>query len=371
MANKLIIAGAGSGKTTQLIQESLKIKDEQILISTYTEANANEIKNKFIKENGCVPPNITILTWFSLLIKHGVKPYQSVLFEDKVKGMILVSQQSAFRFKTKQGFPIYWGEKDFHKHYFTKETKIYSDKLSKLVCKINAKSEGKVIDRLVSIFPTVFIDECQDLAGYDLDILKLFSTNTKNLILVCDPRQVTYLTHNESKYKKYRNGLIEDFLRIECKKIDFNIDVKTLSHSYRCNQLICNYSNKLYSEIIPCDSKQNEVTEHDGVFLVDKKDITRYLEKFLPIQLRWNISNRSVNLNFEVYNFGQSKGLTFNRVLIYPTEKMLDWMQDHKNELNIETRAKFYVGITRARFSVGIVCDTNLDYIMEGITKFK
>src|SRR5688572_12299226 len=118
MANKLIIAGAGSGKTTQLIQESLRIKDEQILISTYTEANANEIKNKFIKENGCVPPNITILTWFSLLIKHGVKPYQSVLFEDKVKGMVLVNQQSAFRFKTKQGFPIYWGEKNFHKHYF-------------------------------------------------------------------------------------------------------------------------------------------------------------------------------------------------------------------------------------------------------------
>lgn len=371
MANKLIIAGAGSGKTTELIRASLEKKDEPVLITTYTEVNANEIKQKFIKKIGCIPSNITIQTWFTLLIRHGIKPYQSVLFDEKLKGMILVSKQSAFRFITKQGFPIYWGEKDFHNHYFTKETKIYSDKLSKLVCKINSKSDGKVIDRLVNIFPTIFIDECQDLAGYDLDIIKLMAMNSKDLILVCDPRQVTYLTHNENKYKKYRNGLIEDFINNECKETEFSIDNKTLSHSYRCNQKICDYSNKLYPKISQCDSKQEETTDHDGIFLVDKNDTKRYLEKYKPVQLRWNISNKQIDLDFSVYNFGQSKGLTFNRVLIYPTKKILDWMQNHNVELNNETRAKFYVAITRARNSVGIVCDKNKEYIIDGITKFE
>ena len=44
MNNKLIIAAAGSGKTTYLINEAMKFKDEKVLITTYTEANEEEIK---------------------------------------------------------------------------------------------------------------------------------------------------------------------------------------------------------------------------------------------------------------------------------------------------------------------------------------
>jgi DNA helicase-2/ATP-dependent DNA helicase PcrA len=368
MSNKLIIAAAGSGKTTALIKESLKIKEEPVLVTTYTEANANEIRNKYIIENGCIPANINIQTWFSLLIKHGVKPYQSVLFDYKVNGMVLVNNQSGLRYKTRQGYPIYWGEQDnFQRHYFTKENKIYSDKLSKLVCRINDQTSGKVINRLVSIFPNIFIDECQDLAGYDLDIIKLFATNAAELILVCDPRQVIYLTHNERKYLKYRNGLIEDFINEECHKIKFEIDNKTFSHSHRCNQLICDYSNRLYPNFTACDSKQDKNTGHDGIFLVDRSMVKEYLEIYNPVQLRWNIANGDINKDYLVYNLGQSKGLTFERVLIYPTQDMIGWMKNHNHTISDEARAKFYVGITRAINSVGIVCDIDSDYIMDGI----
>ncbi len=60
--NKLIIAAAGSGKTTFLVNQAKEIQDENVIITTYTEANEAEIRNKF---NGHVPPNITIQTWFS------------------------------------------------------------------------------------------------------------------------------------------------------------------------------------------------------------------------------------------------------------------------------------------------------------------
>lgn len=371
MDNKLTIAAAGSGKTTELIRHSLNNEVIPTLITTYTEANANEIRNKFIKEVGCVPSNITIQTWFSLLIQHGVKPFQSYMFEEKVRGMILVSQQSAFRFRNENDFSVYWGEDEIYKHYFSKDMRIYSDKLSKLVYKLNTASEGKVIDRISKMYPTIFIDECQDLAGYDLELIKLLSLHASKLRLVCDPRQVTYLTHNERKYKKYRNGLIQDFINNECKKIEFEIDCDSLSHSYRCNQLICNFSNKLYPDVYQCDSKQLETTEHDGVFLVDIKDKERYLNTFNPVQLRWNIKNKSIHPDFKVYNFGQSKGLTFERVLIYPTENMIEWLKDHKSKLSDETRAKFYVGLTRAKYSIGIVCDITMVYNMNGIEIYK
>ena len=77
--NKLIIAAAGSGKTAFLVEKAKKIKDENVLITTYTEANEAEIRNKF---KGWTPKNITIITWFSFLLKHGVRPYQSVMNDD-------------------------------------------------------------------------------------------------------------------------------------------------------------------------------------------------------------------------------------------------------------------------------------------------
>ena len=52
MSNKLIIAAAGSGKTTHLVNEALKVKDGKVLITTYTEANEKEIIKKFYKLNG-------------------------------------------------------------------------------------------------------------------------------------------------------------------------------------------------------------------------------------------------------------------------------------------------------------------------------
>jgi DNA helicase II / ATP-dependent DNA helicase PcrA len=371
MANILIIAAAGSGKTSEIINRTLAVKDKPILITTYTQANAIEIQNKLIKRNGCIPNNVTIDTWFSLLIKHGIKPYQNFVFEEKVKGLILVNTKSAFRFKTKLGIPIYWGESDFYMHYFTKDYRVYSDKLSKLVFKINSASEDKVIDRLTKIFPIIFIDECQDLAGYDLDLIKELAKKVKELTLVCDPRQVTYLTHIEAKNSQYKDGLIEDYIKDKCKRIPFIIDKTTLSNSHRSNQQICDLSNKLYAEYPECNSSQIEQTEHDGIFLVDKEDKDEYLNRYKPIQLRWNIANKDVNLDYDAFNFGESKGLTFDRVLIYPTADMVNWLRDHAFELKNETRAKFYVGITRAKFSVGIFCDTEVEFDMNGINKFE
>lgn len=370
MDNKLTIAAAGSGKTTKLINDSLKIDDSPVLITTYTEANALEIHNKFIQINGCVPSNITIQTWFSLLIQHGIKPFQSYLFEEKIMGMKFMSYQSAIRYRTKNGRPIYWSEKDFHHHYFTKSMRIYSDKLSKLVYRLNTESKGKVIDRLTNVYPIIFVDESQDLAGYDLEIIQLLSLSAEKLRLVCDPRQVTYLTHTSRKNNKYRNGLISSFIEDKCKKSKFTIDRATLSYSYRCNQSICDFSNKLYPDMHQCNSKQNKSTNHDGVFLISEDKVKQYLDKYQPMQLRWDIRNKSVNPEYPAYNFGQSKGLTFDRVLIYPTKNMVDWLQNNNANLTDEARAKFYVALTRARYSVGIVCDTNEKLEMNGIEKF-
>ena len=69
MSNKLIVAAAGSGKTTHLVKEALKVVDSKVLITTYTEANEKEIRKKFYKLNGCIPENITIQIRIQMLLK--------------------------------------------------------------------------------------------------------------------------------------------------------------------------------------------------------------------------------------------------------------------------------------------------------------
>lgn len=357
--NKLIIAAAGAGKTTYLINEALKQQDKEVLITTYTEANESEIKKKFIEINGSIPKNVTIQTWFSMLLRHGVKPYQDYLTDKKINGMILVNQQSS----------QYVPERDVDKYYFSAQYKIYSDKLSKFVFKCNEKSNGAIFDRLSRIYNCIFIDEVQDLAGYDLELINLLLQTDSNIVLVGDPRQTTYNTHWEQKYRQYQDGKIKEFIQNECQRSTVEIDEISLNCSYRNNECICEFSSKLFPCYPISVSNQNDDVEHKGIFFIKESDVDAYLEKYQPLQLRTD-RRKQVNINYTVMNFGESKGLGFDRVLIYPTQPILDFILKNKNFDGI-SRAKFYVAVTRARYSVGIVYDFEDNANYDNVQKWK
>lgn len=382
--NKLIIAAAGSGKTTFLVKKALEIEDEPVLITTYTEHNEREIRNKFINRKGCMPSNVTIQTWFSFLLQHGVRPYQSVLNESlhsKNVGFYLTNEKSGKRYIAPgkpmelRGRPVYWGQDDFLKCYFTGNNKIYSDKISRFVCEANTATNGDVIDRISRIFQHIYIDEIQDLAGYDLDIIKYMFKSNSNIILVGDPRQVTYLTHQSQKYKKYTNGQIKFFVANELgKKIECSIDETTLSASHRNNQLICAYSARLFPELsapIACSCGPCRIeNDHIGIFVIKPADVVRYHAQYADVtQLCWSATS-IVNREYETMNMGASKGATFNRVLIYPTKGMESWVKDNSHSLNDSARAKLYVALTRSRLSSTIVMDYKDEDTFPGVQKY-
>ncbi|GBR75915.1 superfamily I DNA or RNA helicase [Candidatus Termititenax persephonae] len=369
--NRLLIACAGSGKTTYLVKEALNIKDKNILITTYTDTNTEEIYNKFIEVNNCVPKNITIQTWFSFLLQHGVRPYQSVMdskLYDKKIGFFFCEDKSGFRYEY-AGKKTYWGEKDFYHYYFTEGLKIYSDKISKFIFNCNKKTKKELINRLSRIYPYIFIDEVQDLAGWDLEILKLLFDTKSNILLVGDPRQTTYSTHWDTKNSNYKRGNIVDFIKNECPTANCEPDYITLNKSHRNNQEICIFSSKLFKEYpltepCVCPECRNNHPEHTGIFLVRKCDAEKYCKEFRPTILKLRLAI------FPEWNFGKSKGKTFNNVLIYPTEDMTEWVKNNETILKFLTRCKFYVAITRARYSVGIIYDYQDRDIFDGIKKY-
>jgi DNA helicase-2/ATP-dependent DNA helicase PcrA len=183
------------------------------------------------------------------------------------------------------------------------------------------------------------------------------------------------LTHHSTKNGKYSDGKIKDFIENELgKRINCNIDEDTLNRSHRNNKVICDFSGKLYPHLptpIPCEctSCRGNTEEHEGIFLIKKSNVDDYLQKYNPIQLRWS-STKEVNNSYAVINFGASKGLTFDRVLLYPTAEMIKWIKNNDYKLKNTSRAKFYVGITRARYSVGIVLDYDDYQEYLGIEKY-
>lgn len=357
MNNKLIVAAAGSGKTTYLVNKALEISDVKVLITTYTEANEAEIRHKITEKNKFIPANITVQTWFSFLLQHGIRPYQGGLFDYDIRGINLVNNQSA----------QYTKKINIEEHYFDKQHRIYSDKISKFVIECNKISGGKVINRISCIYPHIFIDEVQDLAGHDLEFLKILFNSHIHLLLVCDPRQATYSTHNTNKNKQFVKSSILGFFEDSNLKIEK--DYSSLSINHRSIAAICDLSNKLFPRYEATQSGNTQNTGHDGIFLVRPQDVELYLRNYEPLQLR-DSCKKVITNTYRVMNFGESKGLSFKRVLIYPTEPFLKWLKNDTSELKPVSRSKLYVAITRAEYSVAFVYDFEDNEQIPDTTKF-
>lgn len=342
--NKVIISAAGSGKTTFIVNDSLSKKDKKVLILTYTIDNLSEIKKKMIELNGVIPHNIEIKSWFSFLLSEGVRPYQNYLYEKKRIKSIMFTNGVSTRFVKKT---------DIEKYYLHSGEYIYTDKISLFVAECNNKSKGAVINRLELMYDTIYIDEVQDLAAYDFEILELLFKSKINMVLVGDIRQATYSTNNSYKYKKYKGSNIYELFKLWEK--DDLCEIQHRNECYRSNQAICDLADSLYPDMEKTTSKNNEVTVHDGVFIVNEKDVDEYIKRFNPQLLRFDKRSKFDGEN--ILNFGASKGLTFERVLIIPNGPIKKFLKvgDYSN---IEaSKAKYYVAFTRAKYSIGIIYD--------------
>ena len=66
---KLMIAAAGAGKTTYLVNQASEVCDGKVLITTFTIENSVEIKKKLTNKYGFIPSNIIVKTWFDFSFK--------------------------------------------------------------------------------------------------------------------------------------------------------------------------------------------------------------------------------------------------------------------------------------------------------------
>src|SRR5258708_5214727 len=176
---KIIVAAAGSGKTTRIVSDALHDAGKRSLIVTYTLNNLAEIKKKLLELNGCIPENIEVRTWFSFLLQECARPYQKCVYEKRIASIAFVEGRSPGGISKTNTSPYFFADGQY----------IYTDKISEFSCLCNERMNGQVIDRLRNIYDCIYIDEVQDLAGYDLEFLEGFLKAKFDMVLVGDHRQ--------------------------------------------------------------------------------------------------------------------------------------------------------------------------------------
>ncbi|MDD3862269.1 MAG: UvrD-helicase domain-containing protein [Clostridia bacterium] len=195
--NIVQFSSAGSGKTTEIVDEVLEDKQSKILILTYTKENCYTIEKKLKEENGFVPNNVKLISWANFIMCDCVRPFHSNKCISNIKNFIFDIP------KDKKGIAINLNYRnDDLRRYISPKNWIYYDYATDFAIQCNLNN--CVIERLQKNYDKIYIDEVQDLAGYDLDLLELLLKSTITIKMFGDIRQATYRTQNVNKNSAYR-----------------------------------------------------------------------------------------------------------------------------------------------------------------------
>lgn len=344
------MCAAGSGKTWSICNEALANvnngKDpKRILITTYTNKGVDTVNEELAKQNNGVPSQrIVVRSWYQFLLAELIQPYQSYI--------VGINQIKAFDFSDRYG-QVNYGRKGEAKRYFSSNHRfVKKDSASELAVFLNEQSFGSVINRLEKVYSHIFIDEIQDMAGHDLSMVEMLFDSRITVVCVGDNKQATYSTHNAKKNKGRSGRNLWEFCADKQSCGIATIEESMVSRRFSSN--ICAFANSVYPNTKNITTNMCETTEHDGVFLIERSDVERYYKYFNPTVLKYS---RATDVGgVASFNYGECKGMTFARVLLYPTKPLLGFLSGKK----LDKQEKYYVAVTRPRYSLAIVVENVL-----------
>ena len=255
MDKRVIFAVAGSGKTTHIV-DSLS-PDKRSLIITYTLSNYENLSEKIAgKYDGMWPENVTLMTFFPFLYSFCYKPFLS----DRYRARGIIYKKN----------PIIEATQNELRYYMTSGRYFYSNRLSLFLQ--NAHVVGDIKRRIETYFDEFIIDEIQDIAGRDFNLLvDLMETNT-NILFVGDFYQHTYDTSRDGNVNQ---SLFDDRLKYEKRFSEKGVipDLNTLVKSWRCRKSVCDFVTNNLGIVIQSHSTAIENSIHYISDPVDRSDI--------------------------------------------------------------------------------------------------
>lgn len=364
MNNKVIFAAAGHGKTYSLCARAkAAIEDghKQVILISYTNEGLHSLEKEYRKQNcGVLDNRVVFKSWYSFLLSEFIKPYQCSLkltwkkYKEEYSVTIPENYVTSLAFYETES-PKPWYNQNNVQYFINGHGDVIPDRASHLALLCNSHSCGKAIARMEQIYSHIFIDELQDYAGWDLELIQALFESNIQVLCVGDYKQATYRTNNSPKYRQYRDDKIKDFfLTLENKglcKISYDNTTR------RFNQEICDFINTIHNDtnsiVVPEPSCRKESNDNIGVYVISEEFLSDYCRYYNPVILRYD---KRAKINFshdcEVVNYGNSKGATYNRVVVIPVSTVVPFIEKQSRIISNQTKSKFYVACTRAKASI-------------------
>lgn len=347
--NSATLAVAGSRKTQSIVDAcSQGDPTRRRLVVTYTLTGQRDLEDRLQDPcSGAIPE---VSGWYAFLLRHWIRPFLPLLYKGRRLAGLNFDGLPA---RNKRGIVIAKGAD----RYLDEQSRAYRRFLSKLALDVADAAEGAVTSRLQRMYDEIYVDEVQDMTGYDLDILERLLQTTTTIRLVGDLRQSVFDTNpQDPRHKKYRGLKMHDWFTVQ--ETAGRLSVEYSSTTWRSVQSVATFSDTLFDPSLgfpPTMSAQENESNHDGVFAIAPKHVDAYIERYRPVCLREAITT-VMPANVSGTNFGISKGLTHCRVLIFTTKPMRTFLS--KGTLLPDRSAcGLYVGVTRAIYSVAFVIE--------------
>lgn len=339
MDKRVVFAVAGSGKTSSII-DSLTA-DSRCLIVTYTENNTRHLKNRVIDKFGEIPVGIRIYSYFAFLYSFCFRPLCG--YELKTKGI-------NFNFPLPQYAQR--SRKNTREHYIDKSGRLYANRIAKLLIEFDVIPD--LIQRIEKFYDSVFIDEVQDFAANDFNLICTLAIANVEMRLVGDFYQHTFDTSRDGNTQKSLHECFDKYCD-KLKKSGFEIDLTSLSNSYRCSPSVCAF-----------------VSENLGIKILSHREdevVVGYFDNASEVDSIFN-NDSVVKLFYQksdsyagnTANWGNTKGLDHFQdvcvVLNATTLKAFD--NANLDQLNPTTKNKLYVACTRAKGNLYFVSEKSL-----------
>lgn len=343
--NILVLACAGSGKTWGMCNDARKStrqSNKKILMISYTHKGVHSIKKEYEKQNnGVIDQNIVISTWFHFILKELIRPYQKSFLNK-------ISQIRSIDFSKMYG--IDYSKKNTVSYFLNRNDDVKANRASEFAILLNKLSNGAVIKRLQDTYACIYIDELQDLVGKDIELLELLFLSSIKIYCVGDYKQATLKTHNPKSDKK--KGGMHVFGYLETLKDSHQVNFIRNNTSRRFISSIADFANLLYPEE-PIVGVLEANEQAMGVYQILQDDVDDYIQLMKPKVLRHDV--RTPTMGYPSLNFGVSKGMTLERVLIFPNKILTEFLNNPTKRL--KSPDKYFVGVTRAMYSLAFVVE--------------
>lgn len=282
----LVLAGPGSGKTMVITERTKhlirghKVREDNILVITFTKAAANEMKERFLKSMGTDHTKVSFGTFhavFFMILKYAYNLSSSNVIgeEDRFQCIKEIIHRLDLEYEDEKEFisellgeisMVKGNRMDLSNYYsiscgndiFRDIYNQYNEKLKKvhridfddmlLLCYELLTQREDILNQWRNKFQYILIDEFQDINKVQYDIMRLLAEPRNNLFIVGDDDQSIY---------RFRGAKPEIMLKFpedypDCQKIILNQNYRSSTNIIQSsNKLIFHNEKRFEKEIIP------------------------------------------------------------------------------------------------------------------------